>query len=225
MLPDEPPFPREYERFGSKLMNPKADEVKGDGEIPQVRMRLHHKADKRTIHFQPNKLVYAWGRTDLRPSYDLVKEEFVRIFNRLSELSAVVNLPSPVVDLWELTYTNSFPKGYLWESPSDWHKILPKLFPKPELGNVGYEWSSFTGEWFYEIAPKRGRVRVKVQKSVANHTDEIVLLLIVSARGAGPEEAGTLDWQSELEIGHKSALNVFRNVVSLEVQKKWGVKS
>jgi len=222
---DSPPLPKEYEHFGSKAMRPQGEVL--DEEFPQVRMRLFHKTQNRRIQFQPNKLVYAWGKdkgSGSRPRFSKIKEEFEEIFEKLNAFAGSQNLPKPEVNLWELTYVNQILPGKLWTTINDWHKVLPGLFPKVGPNSVGHEWSSFLGEWFFVIPPQQGRVHVKVQKAVSNQSEDIVLLVNVTAAGEISEN-GTSDWKSGLDIGHRSALRVFFDLSSLEAKEEWGYKN
>ena len=130
-------------------------------------------------------------------------------------------LPALKPNLWEVTYTNVVPSGKLWQTPSDWHNVLPSLFVPGGPTPTGHPFATFNGEWLFEIPERRGRVRVRVQKSVANPTKEVVLLLIVTARG---EIGGTgvPDWASGLILGHESAVRVFSGLVSPLAKKEWG---
>jgi uncharacterized protein (TIGR04255 family) len=124
---------------------------------------------------------------------------------------------------WELTYINSIPKGKLWETPSDWSKVLPGLFGSPPSGgNAKLE--SFGGEWHFEIPPKRGRLHISVQLSRLKDELEPVLLLQMTARGSvGKGAAQTFD--EGLEIGHQATLDAFLEITSDDAQKAWEKES
>lgn len=222
---DQPPLPTETEKFGDKRMRPPVENNDWE-DCPAVRMRLSSQDKTRTVQFQPNKLVYGWTREDgQRPSYSEVKEQFSRVFNGLADFSEGWNLGKPRANLWEVTYVNQILPGKLWERPSDWNRVLPQLFPAGGPKAHEHEWTSFNGEWYFIIPPQMGRVRVRVQKAVANQTDAIVLLLVVTARGEIGAEGGAPDWSSGIDIGHRSAVRVFHDLASPEAREEWGLRT
>jgi uncharacterized protein (TIGR04255 family) len=220
ILADQPASPKEIERFGSKKLRPTVE--KDEGDFPQICMRLSSK-DGRTVQFQPNKLIYGWYRTEGRPSFDEVRGQFDKLFADLERYVVKWDLGILTPNLWEVTYVNKILPGKLWQTPSDWHKVLPGIFPPggPTVGDM--DWSTFNGTWFFVIPPERGRVRMRVQKVVANQTDEILLLLVITARGE-IGEPGVADWSTGLNLGHQSAARVFHDVASPKAREEWGVR-
>jgi uncharacterized protein (TIGR04255 family) len=222
LLPDTPPSPKDVERFGSKQLRPPVDNE--EEEFPPICMRVANEDNTRTVQFQANKLIYGWNREKgPRPSYSEVKVEFDALFGRLQGFAAKWALGKPEVNFWELTYVNKILPGNLWQTPSDWHRVLPGIFPPGGPSVDGHEWATFNGTWFFVIPPEIGRVRVRVQKALANQTGEIVLLLVIAARGeTGPP--GVADWSVGVELGHRSATRVFYDLASPEARKVWGLK-
>jgi uncharacterized protein (TIGR04255 family) len=222
LTPDLPALPTDTEQFGDKQLRPR---IETEGDFPQVRMRLQHEDGVRSVQFQPNKLFFFWDRRKgPGPGHQAAREEFSSILNRVARFTEAHGLPPLKPNLWEVTYTNVIPQGTLWETPADWHKVLPSLFVPGGPAPSGYPWATFSGDWLFEIPDRRGRVKVRAQKSVANPGKGIVLLLIVTARG---EIGGTgvSDWPSGLVLGHKSAVSVFCDLTSSEAKKLWRHRS
>ncbi|HYH68667.1 MAG TPA: TIGR04255 family protein, partial [Urbifossiella sp.] len=219
---DAPPLPVESERFGDKRLQPPPDDDFED--CIGLRMRLSSADNTRTVQFQPNRLLYGWTRESGQPpSFAEVKHQFSRLYDGLALFAAGCNLGKPQANLWEVTYVNQIPPGKLWKNPSDWHRVFPHLFVEGGPSVAGHEWATFNGEWYFVIPPQLGRVRVRVQKSV-NPADEVVLLLVVTARGEIGSD-GASDWQTGAEIGHRSAVRVFYDLASPEARDEWGARA
>jgi len=216
-------LPTEAEKFGDKRLRPPVEDDAVD--FPSVRMQLTNTKQTRTVEFQPNRLRYGWGREDgRRPSYSEVKNEFAKLVGKLEEFAAKWELGKWQPNFWEVVYTNLIPPGVLWQTPADWHKVLPTIFPPGGPVVRDHLWSSFSGDWYFDITPQCGRVKVKVQKVVANQTGDISLLLEVAARGSlGSPGAST--WAEGVEIGHRSAVRVFYDIASPDARQQWGVQS
>ena len=217
---DAPASPKLTERFGSKFLKP-PESAGGQPSFPQVCMRLARNDGKRTAQFQPNKLTYGWTREEeKRPSYTTVRQEFAEIIAKFIDFVARWKLGKVVNNLWELTYVNKIVLGDSWQKPADWHLIMPGIFPVGGPQVAGHPWATFNGTWFFEIPPEKGRVQVRAQKVVENQTEEISLLLVITARGEINEKD---DWLPLLDLGHQSVLRVFHDISSLEARKKWGI--
>jgi len=216
---DQLPIPTKTEKFGSKYLRTPPKEEPG---FPKVLMRLTREDGSQSVQFQPNRLVYGWKRNKhgCLP-FGEVQRQFGETFGRLESFADQWRLGTPVPSLWEITYTNVIHKGRLWDTPADWHRILPGIFPPTLPSAEGHEWATFTGNWIFDIVPERGRVEVQVQKSVPNQSGDIVLLLIITARGEIGEK-GSPDWHSGLSLGHQSAVRVFHDLTSRDAHEEWG---
>jgi uncharacterized protein (TIGR04255 family) len=223
ILEDQPPLPKETEQFGNKRLRPVSEKQEED-DFPQVRMRLANKTAPEMVQFQANKLVYGWTRDKSpRPSYSGVKVKCERLFERLAAFAEKWNLSKPEPDLWELTYVNKILPGKLWQTPGEWHKVLPGIFPPNGPQVTEHEWSTFSGTWYFVIPPQMGRVTVRVQKVVELKTDAIALLVVITSRGAIGSQ-GVPDWLTGVELGHHSAVRLFFDLASPEAREEWGYK-
>ena len=221
LAPDQLALATDTEQFGDKQLKPRLAEA---AEFPQVRMTLQHSDGIRSVQFQPNKLYFLWDRRKgPGPGHEAARQEFAAILDKMPRFAEAHKLPSFQPNLWEVTYTSVIPPGPLWQTPADWHNVLPFLFVPGGPAPSGHPWATFTGEWLFEIPDRRGRVRVKAQKSVANPGKEIVLLLIVKARG---EIGGTgaADCLEGLALGRQAAVRVFCDLASPAAKKEWGVR-
>jgi len=180
--------------------------------------------DGRMIQIQPTRFHYNWNRVGGEyPRYRKVLEEFDRHFGSFCRFVAEAKLGEVVPNQWELTYIDSIPQGALWNTPADWHEVLPGLFSPP--GPVGSSrLESVGGEWHFEIPPQRGRLHVTVQFARVGDDPTPVLLLQTTARGLiGPEGASSL--KEGLELGHRAAVDLFVGITSDKARSAWGRKS
>jgi uncharacterized protein (TIGR04255 family) len=187
-------------------------------------MRVKDKDNGRSLQVQPDKLYFSWSRdSESNPRYKRVKEEFVQAYKRFDEFLATCSLGELKPNLWEVTYVNFVPPGDLWSDPKEWHKVLPAFFPAsdPSAGEVVF--SSYDGDWHYEISPKLGRLHVHVAKMIMNREPPPALYFRLTARGEIGTE-GCPDWLTGLDIGHSSCVKLFNSITSPEAQVAWGVK-
>ena len=221
-LPDPDLLPKHREPFSGMTL-PLDEPIEGD--LSPIRAEFINRQLGRWVSLQPTHLTCTWGRPDHdRPSFAEAVNDFATLVGRLSETVKGWGLQDLKPNLWELSYLNVIPpESGLWQTPADWHRVLPTLFPQmPPVSDL--PWSSFSGEWFFPMPEEAGRVRVKVQKSVNAATNRVVLLLIISSRGEIPSVA-VPDWEVGLSLGHDFALRTFKALTSDEARRHWGQSS
>jgi hypothetical protein len=225
VVDDLPPVSHEQEKFGSLFLNPPADNEFGDIDSLALQTIYRSSDERSTVHFQPDRLTYSYSRQGSpRPSFTDLRSWFDPLMARWVDFARKEGLGEVVPDLWEVSYTNVVPQGDLWQNPSDWHKVFPKLFPAGGIDVAGHEWSTFDGEWYFNIPDNAGRVRVKARKAVNPQKDNLVLLLGVRARGPlGPGIKWS--WSEALNLGHRSAVRVFYDLASDNAKAAWGYRT
>lgn len=186
------------------------------------RFLIEHRSKDRLIQIQSTRFHLNWRRhDDFYPSYKSLINEFENTFTRFSEFAKRSGLGTPILNQWELTYVDSFPRGVYWESPADWPKILPSLFSNlfPTDG-LGIVLEHRAAEWSYEIEPKRGRLHIAARSGRWGGQREDSLLLEMTARG--PIGKGGADGlRAGLDVGHQAAFGTFQRVVDTELQRRW----
>jgi uncharacterized protein (TIGR04255 family) len=220
---DETALPTFVEQFDvPKLDLIKATEAR---ETSEVRMKARNQDGTRTVQLQPDKLYLSWNRlTSQTPRYSVVKTEFEALVNDLNKFAEVENLGPLQPNLWEIHYINQIRSGTLWQEPKDWHQVLPMLFPLETASISGLRQASFSGEWHFEIEPKKGRVHVKVAKMVTNQSTEPILYFSLLARGEiGP--TGSPDFKEGMDLGHEACMKLFHGLTSEAAHQEWGVIS
>jgi hypothetical protein len=150
-----------------------------------------------------------------------MRAEFKVLFAGFLKMAADANLGEVVPNQWELTYVDHIPRGSLWDTPADWHKVLPGMLAA-RAGFTGSRLEGFSGEWHYEIEPRRGRLHLGVQHvRVASTGGTEVLQLRTTARGPIRKDPGW-DLDAGLELGHDVVRNAFLEITSPEAQRAWG---
>lgn len=215
--------PREVEQFGTRRLNP--DRIGSTSAVPSVCMNLTRRDKLRSIQLQADRLTYGWNREGgERPSYSTVKTEFETLVGRFEAFAGARIQRSLVANLWHLTYVNAIRPGDLWRTPSDWHKVLPGIFPEDGPRSGKFPWTTFNGTWYFEIPPELGRVRVQVQKAVRDKSEEVFLLMVLRAQGEiGP---GRVDsWSAGLDVGHEAVISLFETLSSEAAKREWRMRS
>ena len=218
------PLPDQFERWEPTSLDP-SKVIKITPMRFSGRSQISQANSGRMIQIQTSRFIYNWNRVGGEyPRYRTVLEEFGRHFADFRRFVADdAKLGEIVPNQWELTYIDSIPKGPLWDSPADWHEVLPGLFlPLRHVGSVLLE--SFGGEWHFEISPRRGRLHISVQNTTIADDPTPVLLIQSTARGSIGKD-GASDLKEGLEIGHQATLRLFLEITSDKAQKAWGRKS
>lgn len=189
------------------------------------RLQITNQSGDRMIQVQPTRFHYNWIKKEgTYPRYEKVLEEFRRRLARFEHFTEEADLGQLILNQWELTYVDRIPAGELWESPADWHRVLPGLLappvPLPELApeTVG------GGEWHFEISPQRGRLHVSAQLAKWGDAGEPALLLQMTARGPISKEGGDAELKSGLDLGHNTTVEAFLRLTSPQAHAFWGRK-
>lgn len=221
---DEPLLPRSAEKFDKPQLKPNQKAV-GDDDVVGVRVKLSNESGDRILQFQPDQLLLSWVRADTatapRPPYAQLKDEFAEVFKAFNAFVDDQEMGEVRPDLWEVKYINQVPPGTLWSEPDEWWKVAPKLFTRESGEDGGLRFATFEGEWYYEIKPKRGRVRVRAAKMLVNQNPPPVLYLRFLARGEIGETVP--DWSTGFDLGHEACNHLFNTVTSPEAKNEWGI--
>jgi uncharacterized protein (TIGR04255 family) len=190
-----------------------------------TRLLITNAAGDRMIQVQPSRFHYNWQKCEgVYPSYQTMRSEFHALFETFRKFAADAKLGEVAPNQWELTYVDQIQRGPLWETPADWHKVLPGLLPaKASLG--GHALESFGGEWHYVIEPARGRIHVALQsgRTAPAPAGAEVLTVQTTARGPIRQEPG---WGLDegFEIAHNAVVAAFLEMTSPAAHEAWGIE-
>ncbi|TWU16961.1 TIGR04255 family protein [Allorhodopirellula heiligendammensis] len=225
---DQPPIQEAFERFDRK---PIAAELKLQLEstppLPRLTLISANEERDRLIQFQPTRLHLNWRSVKAKssyPSYKALIVEFEKAVGQLHRFCENIGIAPPQINQWEITYVDRFPRGELWESPSDWGKILPGLFPNEEPATAdGLKMDGRALQWAFEITPKLGRLHVNTSVTRGPDPSDEALMLTLTSRG--PLHSGeTPTYRDGLDLGHRTSVNQFLALVDDDLRKDWGEK-
>jgi hypothetical protein len=186
-------------------------------------LQLTNAAGDRVVQVQNTRFIYNWRKQNLAyPSYRQSRAEFDARYAQFCRFVAEAGLGAVSPNHWEVSYLDHVPKGTLWQSPADWYKILPGLFPAGRLLR-GLKFEN-AGEWHYEIEPQKGRLHISIQHGKAGAPDGPEVLVVQwTARGPITSLPGG-DLGAGLDLGHDTIVRAFVEMTSQEAQKAWGRK-
>jgi uncharacterized protein (TIGR04255 family) len=227
---DAPPLEPQFEVFSEEARWAKDMAIRFSNDL-SVRTQMKNAEGDRMIQVQNGRLHLNWlGQEHPRtyPRYAKVREEFSNIVCKFSSFLKSRGLGEMTPDQWEITYVNVIPKGTIWSTPSDW-TFFKLLGPLPIINGVA-NGETFSGEWHFEIPDKIGRLHINwihgVTKSKATSTDSEFVRLTLTARGKLIGDENSPDRVlSGLDVGHKSIVNSFRELMSSEANRYWGLKN
>lgn len=223
LVQDANPLPQEFERFGEERKWQRTDTLKLDITSDlSSRMQLRNAEGSRLLQIQNGRLIYNWLGTSGKEyaRYDTVRPEFDEHLQEFNAFLADQKLPALHANQWEVTYINHLPKGTVWNDVTDWQNVFNfSAVPPAALNDCRLE--SFAEQWVYEIAPRRGRLRMQFQHAWNQERQE-VLLFNLTARGPVQEGDGAAESiQAGLDLGREVIVSSFANLVSSQARKFW----
>ena len=226
---DAPPLEPQFEQFGeAEAWSFPVLQFRIMKEL-NARIQIRNANGDRMIQLQNGRFHYNWfgaiGREYAR--YRTIKPEFDRIFAELQQFLADESLGKVRTNQWEVTYVNQIPKGTVWSQPSDWGTVFCRAaLLRADPGETKLE--SLSGEWHFEIPPRRGRLHVHLQHGKAATADgPEVVTMTLTARGpaTGKEDSALAGLHEGLDLGHETIVRAFSDLTSSAAQKYWGRKS
>jgi uncharacterized protein (TIGR04255 family) len=190
------------------------------------RIMFHHKRGDLLLQVQGTRFLLNWRKADKSyPRYENLITRFEDLFARFTEFCKRHEIHSPLLNQWELTYVNSFPKEIYWSTPNDWSDILPGLFGKLFASDeTNLRLDNRAAQWSFEIKPERGRLHVNAHAAQLGDTNHDSLLLTMTSRG--PVDKKVPDSLREgLDLGHTTILGAFKQVVKSDHFQNWGIES
>lgn len=199
---------------------------------PASRLQIKNRDANRMLQLQNNRFHLNWlgEGGDKYPRYSNVQAEFKSYLDELIGFASDHDLGPIRPDQWEVTYVNHIPQGTVWNTPADW-KFFSPMNSMPTIEDFA-EAESFGGEWHFAIPDQRGRLHVQWQHGLKSHSEDgerEFIRLVLTARGA-VEKPGNVAGNvvesvcNGLDLGHDTIVLSFRNLMSDDANKYWGLK-
>jgi uncharacterized protein (TIGR04255 family) len=190
------------------------------------RLQIHSAADDRMIQVQNGRLHLNWlaqGGRHAYPRYSRVREGFDELLHRFAAFLGEQGLERPGFNQWEVTYLNHIPRETVWSDPSDW-SFLRLLSAAPPLP-AGLRPESASGEWHFEIEPRRGRLHALLQHvRQRKPVEQELLVLNLTARGGIPGDRHAFaSALAGLDLGHEVIVRSFQAMMSDSANESWGL--
>jgi len=213
-------LPQQSEKFGAEdiwtvprlnvthgVVSPRMQIIRGDGE--------------RMLQVQDNRFVLNWQKKASEyPSYEALLPEFRNMLSAFESFCSEAGFGIPSYNLWEIVYVDQVKKGTMWNSARDLNLIFPQL-TIPQV-SVRYappsDDETFSADWRFSLADRRGRLYVQIRQVRLLPSNEEVIQLTLTARGA---VSGTQSWVEGLNFGHETLRETFLAITSAEAQKLW----
>jgi len=226
-LSDAPPIPPQFERFGeTERWTPGGLQLRLIRDVDR-RIQIRNATNDRMIQIQNGRFHYNWlGHEGVEyPRYRKVRPEFDKHLDAFRAFLAAESLGQLRPNQWEVTYVNHIPRGSVWQEPRDWASLFPTLTVPPTRLSSTMRLESISGEWHFEIEPRRGRLHVHLQHMRLQSPDGLeVLRLTLTARGpAGDGETVGVDLNQGLNLGRKAVVTAFRDLTSEAAHEYWGL--
>lgn len=230
-LGDEPPnewrqaaeavrLPELSEKFGAEdiwtvqtpsitmgVVSPRVQIIRGDGS--------------RMLQVQSNRFVLNWRkRASAYPSYEALLPEFRNMLRAFESFCSEAGFGLPAYNLWEIVYVDQVKKGTMWDSARNLNRIFPALTAPPvsELHAPPSGDETMSADWRFSLADRRGRLYIQLRQARLQPSNEEVIQLTTTARGAVNE---IQSWEQGLNFGHEALRETFLAITSTEAQEFW----
>lgn len=213
---DAPPLTEGFERFDDQAWGVPGIQI-GVAPFRAARLQLRNVPEDRVVQVQNNRFIYNWRKRDgAYASYLERRKEFIALYGRFTDFVRDAGLGAIAPNQWEVTYIDHIPKGELWQTPSDWYRILPGLLPvSRKISDLEFD---NAGDLHFVITPQRGRLHIAIQHG---RTDADVEVLVVNWTARGPISTQLGGLVEGLDLGHEVILRAFLEMSSPEARKAW----
>ncbi len=217
-MSDAPPIDAAFERFADDQAWGPESALRMSNDLAS-RLQIRSSSGEFMIQLQNGRLHYNWiktGQQDYR-RYQHVRPQFEQLLHVFRAFLQDQSLGALRPNQWEVTYVNHIPRGSVWQTPSDWHLVLPGLLGDPsEVTHARIE--STSGSWNYEIPERMGRLHVNLRHARTEAGEE-VLRLTLTARGPLANGAALVE---SLDLGRRTIVLAFDRITSEQSHVAWG---
>ena len=216
-------FPRTEDQ---NLIGPVSEEDLGSSDkLPLPRVWFIHENENELIQVQRNRFLLNWRKRrpeDEYPGYEKVADNFEKYLSRFQEFIAEENLGDIVAREYELTYIDLIPQGQGWESFGDLEKVFPNLLSLTRKCILLRDVRGINWQTILDLPRDLGQLGISIRSAQRASDNQVLLHMEFKAVSSQPYQP----MRAWFEDVHTTITNLFSNLVSDEIQKKfWGRKS
>lgn len=205
-----------FEKFGAEREYRSTHQLRVSSHPTHDRLQISRNDNERLIQVQPSRFVYNWKKAadSLYPTYKILLPEFEQRFSEFVEFVVMNGLGDIKLNQWEITYVNHIRKGTLWQSVSDWTKLIPaleQLLSSPRA-------DGFASLLQEEIGQQNGRLHTEIKLGKSKTSEDELLLLQFTARGPITDN---VDLRVGCDLGHSEIVKAFDRMTSEYAHKHW----
>jgi uncharacterized protein (TIGR04255 family) len=189
--------------------------------FPLPRFWIESPNGETLIQIQRNAFLFNWRKREGRyPHFEAVKKSFDRNFALFVHfLERELSLPSPEIQVAELSYINVIEGADYWRSPLDTNKVLPRfrlpVEDSTEIGPVDFNVTTiqrFSADLYVTTNIRTGR----------NPQAEMRPALVLEFRGIGSlGAAAKVDTDDWFERAHEAIGHSFTTVTNPDIQERY----
>lgn len=208
-----------FEKFGDNVRWQQPSIRLNLETTPQLRFQFTSSARDRMVQLQPTRLILNWVRKEeAYPRFSTLREEFSRRFTSWQTFAAGQDIGEVVPNQWELCYVNFIPRGELWKTPDEWHRVS-SLFVDSVSDFEPLVLEDRTFQWRMRLPDARGRITLSVGQ-VKNSDGQLGMQLVILARGPASTDAEVVD---RLQTAHDEIIKLFDRLATTEAKEHWGM--
>ena len=218
---EQAPIGHIVERFEEQERSKTRVETRGTPPLP--RTWLISEMGDRLLQVQRDRFLHNWRekrRDDVYPRYGSIKKTFLEAWDGFQDFLIEENLPSPVVDQYELTYVNHIRQDKLWQTMGDLSSVFSCLSWAPR-GSFLPAPEYVVWQMRFALPDNQGRLRAEaIPARLASDTESIIRFSLtargISSSGTGPNALGS--WY---DLAHEWIVKGFSELVSEETDEVW----
>ena len=193
-------------------------------KLPLRRVWFIHRNENELVQVQRNRFLYNWREReegDEYPGYEKVINNFVRYLSLFQEFLVEENLGNIATKEYELTYIDLIPQGQGWENLGNLEKVFPNLLSLTGQGIPSTNVRVINWQTILDLPNGLGQLSIAMRSGQRKTNNQPLLHIQTRALGKGQSES----MQAWFDAAHTTITELFLNLVSSEIQKKfWGRK-
>lgn len=221
---DAEPILNQTEQFGK--------DVQRVPRLPTIKLKTARGASRllmtngnQMVQVQNSRLAYNWrtipGDTSPYPRWRVVYPAFESARAAFANFLNVHGIGAMEPNQWEVAYVNHLVRGRDWETPSDWHRLLPGIVGTGvELGTMGAE--AIECSYHFTLPGNRCRLHVDMHHGFTAPEADATEVLAMQLTARGPVVGGDFGLAAGLNLGHETIVSNFANITGSQAHARWG---